>query len=63
MAVKPDPKKPVKAVAAGVVFIGGWAATALADGTVSTQEGFALVIGLALSVGAVFGLKNPQVEE
>lgn len=63
MVTKADPKRPVKAVAAGVVFAGGWAATALADGVVSGQEAWSGVIGLVLVVGAVFGLKNPQVPE
>lgn len=61
--VKADPKRPVKAIAAGVVFAGGWAATALADGAVSGQEAWAGAVGLVLAVGAVFGLRNPTVPE
>jgi hypothetical protein len=58
---KPDPTKPVKAIAAGVVFVAGWATTALADGIVTGQEWSAGIVGLIVSVGAVYGLKNPQV--
>lgn len=60
---KPDPKKPVKAVVAGVVFAAGWVATSLADNAISAQEWWAGGIGLVFAVGAVYGLKNPQVPE
>jgi hypothetical protein len=60
---KPDPKKPVKAITAGIVYAAGWAATSLADGVVTAQEWWAGGIGLALALGAVYGFKNPQVPE
>jgi hypothetical protein len=60
---KPDPKKPVKAIAAGLTFAAGWCGTALADGHVSVQEGWSGVVGLILAVGLVYGLRNPEVPE
>jgi hypothetical protein len=59
---KPDPKRPWKAIVAGVVYAGGWVTTALEDGHVTVQEGSAGVVGLVLALGLVYGITNPQVQ-
>jgi hypothetical protein len=61
VVTKADPKRPWKAIVAGVVFAGGWATTALADNHVSTQEGIAGAVGLVLALAAVYGVRNPRV--
>lgn len=63
MAIKADPKKPVKAVAAAVGVVTTWLVASLADGVITGQEWGAGILGLIVTVGAVYGLKNPQVEE
>lgn len=63
MPTKADPKKPVKAVAAAVGVVSTWLVAALADGVITGQEWGAVALGLVVTVAAVFGLKNPQVEE
>jgi hypothetical protein len=63
MATVPDPKKPVKAVVAAIGLAATWVTASLADGDISTQEWWAGVIGLIVTVGAVYGFKNPQIEE
>lgn len=60
---KPDPKRPVKALVAGAVFVGGWIGTSLADGVITAQEWGFGVAGLAAAVGLVYGVSNPQVPE
>lgn len=58
---KPDPKKPWKAAVAGVVYVGGWLVTSLADSHITTQEWSAGVVGTVLACALVYGIKNPQV--
>lgn len=50
--------KPTKAIVAGVVYAAGWVVTALADSHITAQEWGAGAVGLALAVGAVYGVTN-----
>jgi hypothetical protein len=50
--------KPTQAVVAGVVYAAGWVVTALADSHITAQEWGAGVVGLAVAVGAVYGVTN-----
>jgi hypothetical protein len=56
-----DPKRPWKAVTSGVVYAGGWLTVVLADGVISQQEWIGGVVGLVVSLGAVFSVTNPKV--
>lgn len=59
---KPDPKKPVKALVAGVVTFCSATGLALPDG-VTVGEWLAIVPATLIAVVGVYGIPNPQVPD
>jgi F0F1-type ATP synthase membrane subunit c/vacuolar-type H+-ATPase subunit K len=59
--VKPDPRKPWKAVGAGITAAAGTFATALADGHIDGAEVTGIIVATVAATLAVYGIKNPTV--
>lgn len=56
-----DPKKPWKALIAGLTAALGTAFTALSDNGITAQEGVGIALTTVIAVGAVYGVRNPKV--